>query len=151
MTYVEQEGQEEHRTITAFTGGIDYLSPVFGLVDWKRVESQWFEFPDAKVNDTTLKVEAQDFHSDGFEGEQCCIVLDAGDSDSTQGVPGKCVVLGIDKPAVGATPESRASRKHYVFVLGNNVREDGSGSQSFKRIGAGFVYEKMSRAEQKLG
>ncbi|KAJ4390805.1 hypothetical protein N0V93_004403 [Gnomoniopsis smithogilvyi] len=124
----------------AYEGGIDYLSPEFGQVDWTRVVSPWF--PEVKAGSTTLSMEAQDYHSNGCPKGQCRVVLDVGDPDgNSQIAPGMCVILGIDKPGVESMLSSGTSGKHYVLALRQKVEQDSSGGPVYQRVGAGYLLE----------
>ncbi|KAI0198028.1 hypothetical protein F4808DRAFT_473132 [Astrocystis sublimbata] len=130
----------------ARAGGIDYISPPFGGVDWSKLSSPWSsDFIDGtgdlkppndnSIEKAALVAEACDYDAakavlDG-DGE---IILD--DPLGAQQPAAQCVVLGVKK---GAKRLEVRDRMHYLLVVATTNRKDGSGLRIYERVGAGYL------------
>lgn len=115
----------------AYAGGIDYIGPRFGRVEWNALGSPWS--PSSRPGDTALVAEARDYayEEEGPVGKRCEVVFD----DPTRASPAAttCIVLGTDRPEMGS------ARTHYVLVVERTKRQDREGNDTYKRIGAGYL------------
>lgn len=127
----------------AHNGGIDYVSPEFGRVDWGAINSPWFPEVEDKIS---LIMEASDYHVEGCQDGQCKIVLDEPDKHS-QTAAGKCVIMGTERPGEGSALSSDAQRKHFILVIKETVK-DGKGECIYERIGAGYLLGGCLRSER---
>lgn len=112
----------------AYTGGIDYITPDFGGMEWEAMQSPW----DSNYNtagDNTLVVEARDYRADD-EGSN--IVFDC--PEVSQKLAIKCVVLGKVK---GRKPAG--DKLHYVLVVQATTTPDYNAGEVYKRVGAGYL------------
>lgn len=105
----------------AYTGGIDYISPNFGGMDWEEIQSPW----DGKAgsgDNMMLVTTARDYKADDQVGK---IVFDDPQSFPRLGM--KCVVLGKEK---GRSPSN--DKLHYILVV--QERND-----RYERVGVGYL------------
>lgn len=123
----------------AYVGGIDYLIPSFGRIDWWSINSPWF--PEVKNGSKVLIVNACDYHSKGCFRRQCMIQFDE-PAGRSQEEAGQCVILGTERPNKGVTQSSEAA-KHFVLVIKYD-ESDGV----YRRTGAGYVFGKCLVSEQ---
>ncbi|RSL67948.1 hypothetical protein CEP54_002997 [Fusarium duplospermum] len=119
----------DHRTASkapswswmAYTGGIDYIAPNFGDMDWEEIQSPWDAKPGLR-DDMLLVAAARDYETDDEDGN---LVFD--DPESPAQLPLKCVVLGKQK---GRTPVKE--KLHYLLVV-----QERNGR--YERVGAGYL------------
>lgn len=142
----ETDSQVPSWSWMAVTGGIDYIEPKFGDVDWETLESPWS--PGNNNDNRVLVAQSYEFvkPSDDDKGWYN-IVLDR-PSDSL-GRTSRCVVMGRDRiqsssPAQTgmATGRNTAKRNIFVLVVTQTEIPDGEGGKFFQRVGAGSLSEK---------
>ena len=124
---------------TAYDGGIDYITPALGTVDWDASISIYHDLDSDPDKGTFAKVWSFDF-SGNEKGEDFIVYDDPDDFDSRS--KAKCVVLGKAKGMT--TP---MSRKCYVLIVSPRfltasitLRESrGEFLQVYSRIGVGIL------------
>lgn len=121
----------------AYAGGIDYIHPDFGSIDWEPLDSPWY--PEVREDSMTLTSVARDFHTEECHGKQCVVVLDDPGKQSKTRVD-KCVILGTERAGKGSQLLSDAERKHYVLVVSQETTSVGEKTDTYQRVGAGYVY-----------
>lgn len=126
----------------AYTGGIDYISPAFGGVDWAEMQSPW---SDAGENGGARTE---------FQGGNIALVAEAQEYDLTLTRQGEgilhfdtperseslsttlCVVLGREKPTATSLQKGLV---HYVLIVKPTTSVDRNGNKVYERVGAGSL------------
>ncbi|KAJ8130175.1 hypothetical protein O1611_g3458 [Lasiodiplodia mahajangana] len=137
----------------AHAGGIDYISPPFGGVDWEKMKSPWSSnmsvgvgkaHTDLQRGSIALVAEASEYNADAAirvgDGE---IILDNPGGSYTP--PTECVVLGIKK---GMAELKAKDRTHYLLVVTATTRQDINGLPIYERVGAGYLPGKCIKSER---
>ncbi|KAK9778550.1 putative Protein kinase domain-containing protein [Seiridium cardinale] len=138
----------------AHTGGIDYISPPFGGVDWEKLKSPWSSNLDGSdlgiqtdmlSNEIALVAEARGYNPEAAlhgEGE---IILDR--PGGSQPSSTKCIVLGIKK----GLPELKLKdRMHYLLVVTATKSSGTTGIAIHERVGAGYLPGKCIESKRDL-
>lgn len=128
----------------AYSGGIDYINPPFGLMDWNEIESPWSVggrhggggvLTDTRGGNISLMATAQAYKQDfslRIHSDECEIVLDSpGASDQASF---KCVVLGKKKGRA-----SLEDKVHYVLIIKEIAERHRDGSRVYERVGVGSL------------
>ncbi|KAF3804247.1 hypothetical protein GCG54_00000597 [Colletotrichum gloeosporioides] len=130
----------------ACKGGIDYISPSFGGVDWEKMRSPWskatggFESKiqtDDRGGDVALVAEARDYNLLNLRDGQGEIIFDRpGDSHQPST---KCVVLGKQKAIAPLGDNTNNMRDHYLLIVASTNKRDKDGHLIYERVGAGYL------------
>ena len=124
--YYAGGGQIPSWSWMAYHGGIDYLEPEFGGIDWAELSSPWASTPFSKPNEITLWGMAYKYDSGvAVEGEGTVIFDRPKDSERLSTL---CFVVGKAK-----TLDSIEERKHYVLLV------TAVGETMYERVGVGVL------------
>lgn len=139
----------------AYSGGISYITPRFGEVDWaKKPQSPWKtelhtagaeKYSNDKLapEDYGLIVKARGFrYNIGSEAEakddrDNWLVMDRPDFKSSGFM--KCVILGRARKSFRNTLVAYSGTRHYVLVICKTPRQDAGGRDIYERVGAGYL------------
>lgn len=125
----------------AYTGGIDYISPPFGDVDWEDLKSPWSSNlvpfdgrlrTEDRGGNVNLIAKARYYNSLDASDGQVEIVLDC--PGGSQPLATKAVVLGVQK---GEAPLKY--RTHYLLIIAESAARDRDGTKIYERVGAGLL------------
>lgn len=125
----------------AYKGGIDYVDPPFGEIEWEHQEirSPWSARESKTLHSTasvplkqTLTVVARDFALGKPEDKSSAIFYDI--AGQTDGQNTKCVVVGRHKSGVLAS-----DKLHYVLL----IRTKRSKTHEYERVGVGYMPGRM--------
>ncbi|KAF6789035.1 hypothetical protein CSOJ01_14877 [Colletotrichum sojae] len=133
----------------AYSGGIDYISPLFGGVDWEDLQSPWSSnlgaFDDGlrtvgREDNVELIGDARSYISPDTSDGQGEIILDC--PGGCQPSVTKAVAIGIPK---GEAPLKY--RMHYLLIIAESAARDRDGSRIYERVGAGLLPERFISGE----
>lgn len=121
----------------AYKGGIDYLQPPFGAVDWNAagINMNWASEGDLPE----LSAVARVFRMGKTGTEDFDITWDVPDQIDTEKIALRCVIVGVSKKQLITVED----RMHFVLVIA--LREKGPGSTNedgeiYERVGVGRMH-----------
>lgn len=115
----------------AYNGGIDYLQPEFGSVDWEPIQSPWSQTR-TPMSNIVLVAKACKYNPKLMKNDECHVTFDLGDVTEREWY--SCVILDRDK---GTSDQDRC--KNWVLIIASTARQDQYDNLIYERIGAGYV------------
>lgn len=136
----------------AYSGGIDYLDPLFGETEWEKtdVHPPWTRkhqvsaFAETSRHDavTELVVTVRDYDTTKALVHEMKLVYDS-DEVRSDGARPQCVVIARTRPR-GSIQDAR----HYVLIVVSANMRSSDSHKIYKRIGAGYMLGKHIQLEK---
>jgi hypothetical protein len=140
----------------AHRGGIDYLDPPFGKIEWeaKEIRSPWSPeavgvwYSSDEAGTVELSAVARDFDRNSVEDRNDAkIIYDVPPPTDWEGEEVKCVVLG-KLESTGSADRQLENRKHWIMVVLVMPSRVAPRKQICKRVGVGYVPGKLIDLDQ---
>lgn len=138
----------------ACKGGIDYISPSFGKVDWEKMDSPWSHGAggfkaelqtDKRGGNVALIAQARSYNAFALREGQGEIIPDR--PGGSQQPATKCVVLGIQQTAADLGDDMK---EHYVLIVASTNQKDEGGHLIYERVGAGYLPGKFIKSDSEM-
>lgn len=141
----------------AHSGGIDYLDPPFGQIEWEANDisspwspnavGEWYSSDEARVLE--LNAVARDFDRTAAESHtDAKILYDVPNKTDWNGMGVKCVVLG-KSASTGSSNRQLENQRHWILIVLVTAAQVASNSQICRRLGVGYVPRKCIKLGQR--
>ncbi|TDZ53225.1 hypothetical protein CTRI78_v007064 [Colletotrichum trifolii] len=157
MTRIQFPRNEEMSIVPTWSwmsckGGIDYISPEYGDVEWQEMASPWSSSLKDMADDMQSDIEGADITLIAYAQDYELLDLRNGPREIIFDRPGgsqqsytRCVVLGKQKSRMYSEDGT-----HYVLVIEETTQLSEAGNRIHERVGAGSLPGNCIKAEKTL-